>query len=251
MIANAAENPFERAKQRGALVAGMHYVVPPYVGGSKFRTPESPDFTLAESIADQLKIKLSGIPVHDKDRAKVLASKKADMVLTRISAVDRPDKSVATIPIDYSAGPMAIMRTDTDIKTWEQLKGRKVCVAKDGRYVGTIAAKYGATETVFRAPADSLLALRIGDCDAAVHDSALLEQLIKLPEWKKFSARLPVGPVSSLAFAVPANDAPTTRLLSRIANEWSSTGHLKQLTEKMARNIAFEVYLDQNVPDCH
>jgi polar amino acid transport system substrate-binding protein len=246
-----ANSAAERARQQGALIVGMNYVAPPYVAGAKFRTPENVDAALAESIAEHMKVKLTGVPVHQNDRAKAIASRKADIVLTTMSDADSSDNSVTIVPTGYSAGPMAIMRSDTSIKTWEQLKGRKVCVAKDGRYVGTIADKYGATEMVFRAPADALLALRIGDCDAAVHDSTMLEQLIKLPEWKKFSARLPVGPVSSLVFAVPAHDAHTAGLLSRLANQWSATGHLKQLTEKMVRNIAFEVYLDQNVPDCH
>jgi polar amino acid transport system substrate-binding protein len=212
---------------------------------------ENVDSALAEEIAQQMKVRLTGVPVHWKGAGNPIASRKADIVLAAVSDADSPHKSVAIVPTGYSAGPMAIMRSDTDIKTWEQLKGRKVCMSRDGRYAGTIAGKYGANEKVFRAPADSLLALRIGECDAAVHDSTMLEQLIKLPEWKKFSARLPVGPVSPLVFAVPANDTHTVKLLSRVARDWSSTGHLKQLTEKMARNIAFEVYLDQNVPDCH
>ena len=246
-----ADNTVERARQHGTLVVGMHHVAPPYVAGAKFRTPESVDSALAESIAQQMKLQLTNISVPSKDRAKTLASRKADIVLTTIADAAPVDKSVVIVLTGYAAGPMAIMRTDTTIKTWEQLKGRKVCVAGDGRYVGTIAQQYGATEMVFRAPADALLALRIGTCDAAVHDSTMLEQLIKLPEWKKFSARLPVGPVSSLVFAVPANDTHMAGVLKRVANEWSATGHLKQLTEKMVRNIAFEVYLDQNVPDCH
>jgi polar amino acid transport system substrate-binding protein len=246
-----AANAVQNAGQRGALIVGMNHVAPPYAAGAKFRTPENIDSFLAEAVAEQMKARLTAVPVPHKDRVKVIASRKATIVLTALSDSDTSDKSVAIVPTGYSSGPMAIMRTDTTIKTWEQLNGRKVCVAGDGRYAGTIAQKYGATEMVFRAPADALLALRIGDCDAAVHDSTMLEQLLKLPEWKKFSARLPVGQVSPLVFAVSANDTDTAKLLSRVANEWSAIGHLQQLTEKMVRNIAFEVYLDQNVPDCH
>jgi polar amino acid transport system substrate-binding protein len=245
--ANAVQN----AEQRGALIVGMNHVAPPYTAGAKFRTPENIDSLLAEAVAEQMKAKLTAVPIPHKDRAKAIASRKADIVLTALSDSNKSDKSIAIVPTGYSSGPMAIMRTDTTIKSWEQLKGRKVCVAGGGRYAGTIARKYGATEMVFRAPADALLALRIGDCDAAVHDSTMLEQLLKLPEWKKFSARLPVGQVSPLVFAMPANDTQTASLVRRVVDEWSATGHLKQLTEKMVRNITFEVYLDQNVPDCH
>ncbi|OGB26870.1 MAG: ABC transporter substrate-binding protein [Burkholderiales bacterium RIFCSPLOWO2_02_FULL_57_36] len=246
-----ADNTAERAGRNGVLTVGMHHVVPPYVAGAKFRTPENIDSALAEAVSGSMKLKLNTVPVPAKEAAKALASRKADIALAAIPDADPLRKSVVIVPTGYSSGPMAIMRSDTDIKTWEQLKGRKVCVSGDGRYAGTIAEKYGATEVIFRAPADALLALRIGGCDAAVHDSAVLAQLIKLPEWKKFSARLPIGPVSPLVFTVPAKDTQTARLLNRVADEWFATGYLTQLTEKMARNIAFEVYLDQNVPDCH
>src|SRR3546814_17373291 len=88
---------------------------------------------------------------------------------------------------------MAIMRTDTDIKSWQQLKGRTVCLSEGGRYVGALTRQYGAVEIVFKAPADSLLALRTGGCAAAVHDDVMLKELLKLPEWKKFSSSLPPG----------------------------------------------------------
>lgn len=250
-MASQAADTVERARQRGALIVGMNHIAPPYMAGTKFRTPENIDSALAESIARHMKSELSGVPVSSKESAKVVGLRKADIVLVAISDTARLPKSVAAVPTGYSAGPMAIMRTDTDIKVWKDLKGRKVCVSGDGNYVGTMARNYGAVEKVFRAPADSLLALRTGACDAAVHDSSMLEQLIKQPEWKKFSATLPVGPLAPLVFIVPSDDTRTVTLLNKVAKEWSATGHLKQLTEKMVRNIAFEVYLDQDVPDCH
>ena len=49
----------ERAKQRGKLVAGIHYVVPEYKGGMKFRTPEAPDTALLEGVARRLQLPLA------------------------------------------------------------------------------------------------------------------------------------------------------------------------------------------------
>ena len=92
--------------------------------------------------------------------------------------------------LDYSISPMAIMRTDTDIHEWSALAGRTVCLAADGRYVGEMAARYGAIEQVYPSTTDALLGVRIGSCDAMVHDEAFLEALLAFPEWRKFSARL-------------------------------------------------------------
>jgi len=237
-----AADGLERAKQRGELRAGLRYVVPEYKGGMKFRTPEAPDAALLEDVARRVQLPLAMVSAE---------TGKADIALVRIGQTDPLHRAAGVIPTGYAAGPMAIMRSDTDIKAWEQLKGRKVCVSEGGVYAGTLSARYGAIETVYKAPADSLLALRIGACDAAVHDSAMLERLIRLPEWKKFSARLPAGSSTSLAFAVPADDKPGSATLRRIALAWAANGYLDVLMSKMVRQIAFEVYLDQDVPDCH
>lgn len=241
-IGTNASAGLEQAKKHGKLTAGIQYVVPEYRGGMKFRTPEAIDTALAQDLAKRMRLPLTTVRSD---------AGKADVVLKALSDNDASHRSATVIPVGYATGPMAIMRTDTDIKTWEQLKGRTVCLAEGGRYVGALAARYGAIEMVQKAPADSLLALRIGSCDAAVHDSALLEELIKLPEWKKFSARLPVGRRSALAFVVPATDRKSAELLRQVAREWASAGYPEQLMKKAVQNIAFEVYLDQNVPDCH
>lgn len=237
-----AADGLERAKQRGELRAGIHYLVPEYHAGMKFRTPETLDSALFEDVARRVRLPMVML------RAE---TGKADIALVRMAQSDPLHGTASVIPTGYAAGPMAIMRTDTDIKAWEQLKGRRVCVSEGGLYAGTLAAGYGAIEKVYKAPADSLLALRIGACDAAVHDSTLLEELIKLPEWKKFSARLPVGPRTSLVFALPAGDKQSSAALRQVAFAWAADGYLDRLMRKMVRQIAFEVYLDQDVPDCH
>jgi polar amino acid transport system substrate-binding protein len=245
-----ADTSFERIRQRGKLVAGVTHVVPPYVGGTKFRTPEGMETILADELAKRLQVTLTSVPAT-ANRANLLSTGKADVVLSALPPGAQPGQSFAVVPTGYAAGPMAIMPTNTTIKTWEQLKGRPVCVSDKSPYVGTIAARYGAIEKRFNAPADSLLALRIGQCDAAVHDSTMLNELVRLPEWKKFSSRLPAGPGIPLVFAVPAADTSAVAYLKQVAAEWQANGYLNQLVTKTARQIAFEVYLDQEVPDCH
>lgn len=247
----AASDGQERSGQRQRLVVGVDYVVPEYKAGMKFRTPETLDTALAEDASKRLKFTLATVPNLHSGSTALPAKGKADILLTTLPAASMAFSAYTVIPTGYSAGPMAIMRTDTTIKTWEQLKGKKVCVSQGGSYVGTMAAQYGATEMVKPAPADALLALRIGECDATVHDNAMLEELIKLPEWKKFSARLPVGPRRTLAFLVPAAEKRMSSELTRIARSWTAQELPARLMKKAVQSIAFEVYLDQNVPDCH
>lgn len=235
----------------GHLVVGVSHLVPPYQAGAKFRTPESIESALVEELAAQAKATPVMREVNATGHATLPPANQADILFRFVPQDDPLTRSPRFIPTGYAAGPMAIMRTDTNIKTWQHLKGRTVCVSEGSPYKGAIAAQYGAIEKIFPAPADSLLALRIGGCDAAVHDSTMLEQLLALPEWKKFSARLPTGPQSLLGFVVPDDRKGLTAAMRQLSNHWKSTNRLAMLNEKRVRHIAFEVYLDQNVPDCH
>ena len=249
-LSTAALADIDGIKQRGKLVAGVSHVVPEYLAGTKFRTPGGMEKAIAEELAKRLQVTATFARAEPASRLQLLTTGKADVVLA-IVAPNESAVGTTVVPTGYSAAPMAIMPTNTTIKTWEQLKGRPVCVSEKGLYAGKIAAKYGAVEKLFKAPADALLALRTGLCDAAVHDSMMLNELIRLPEWKKFSARLPEGPVTPLVFLLPASDATTGSFLKQVTSAWQANGFISQLATKTARQIAFEVYLDQDVPDCH
>ncbi|MCA1323162.1 transporter substrate-binding domain-containing protein [Herbaspirillum sp. alder98] len=251
MCAAASAGALDSARQNGTLRIGLDYVPPVYKGGMKFRTPESIDTVLADDLAAQLKLKSASLknnPVADAMQS--LKSGHADVVLTLAPAGETLAADTVAIPTGYSAGGMAIMRTDTTIKKWEDLKGRTVCVSEGAPYVGTLASRYGAIEKVMRAPADSLLAVRVGDCDAAVHDDTMMKELFKLPEWKKFSAQLAPTSRQQLVLKVRGADAADLVLLRQAAARWNET-YWAGVKKKWANNVAFEVYLDQNVPDCH
>jgi polar amino acid transport system substrate-binding protein len=240
-----AGSALDDAKQRGRLVVGLDYVIPEYKAGAKFRTPETIDNALAEDLAKRLQFPLATV------KARPGLPAEGNIVLTTLANPAALPRTHVAIPVGYSAGQMAIMRSDTTIKSWEQLKGRTVCVSEGGHDVGTLSAKYGAIEQVYKAPADALIAVRTGVCDATVHDSAMLEELIKLPEWKKFSARLPAGPRNTAAFVVPSGDKKSIAALRKVAEEWAASGYPDAVMKKAVQSIAFEVYLDQEVPDCH
>lgn len=234
----------------GAVTVAMDYVVPPFVGGSKVRTPEAIDTALAEALAARMHAELAIVPSAP---AAVAAASGQGRSATLVAKVPEQSLSgdIVTVATGYHAGPMAIMRSDTDIRSWADLQGRKVCLSEGGRYVGKMASEYGAIEMVKRAPADSLLALRTGGCDAAVHDNVMLEQLLTYPEWKKFSARLNPPAKTALVFAVPTADAAMVGALQQLAADWKADNYLADLTKQRVRDIAFEVYLDQAVADCH
>ncbi|WP_397475349.1 ABC transporter substrate-binding protein [Pusillimonas sp.] len=248
----APAKPSADATQQGdsGLKVGVRYAPPPFVGGTKVRTPESIETLLVEAVAKALERQPRFVGLDSAHTS--VAPDTIDFAVVDVPEGETPPTNGWTaIATGQVTHPMAIMRTDTDIRSWRQLTGRTVCVAEDGRYVGHIAEKYGAIEQVYRAPADSLLALRIGECDAAVHDDTMLKALLRFPEWKKFSASLSARDASVQYFLVSASHPELAVKLQEMVKSWKTKGYYGKLIADMTQDIAFEVYLDQAVPDCH
>lgn len=222
------------------LVVVLDFVVPTHKAGAKYRTPATIDTALAADLARRLGRPLAAVN-----------SGPADAVITTLEPATTPPTSMAVIALPYRAAPMAIMRTDSDIRRWEDLRNRKVCVAAGGTHVGDLRDRYAAIEVLHPTLTEALVALRIGDCDVLVHDSALLEELLRLPEWKKFSRRLPTRPRRTLAVLVPRDDGEGAGRIRSIVSDWKATSFPESLVKDAVRDIAFEVYVEQEVPDCH
>lgn len=157
-------------------------------------------------------------------------------------------REVRRAELDWSAAPMAIMRIDTDIRAWSDLSGRTVCLSADSRSPGELSARFGALEQIYASATDALLALRIGQCDAAVQDEDFMKQLLMFPEWRKFSAQLQPYRSQRLMRLTREDLSEPRRAAVRQA---TSPDRLHELARQQTRDIAFEVYLDQTVPDCH
>jgi len=212
--------------------------------GAKPRTPASIEVLAAQAAPDSAPVQAVAL-----DRALAqLQDGQLDAWVGVVPAETALPAGVQRGDLDWSASPLAILRTDTDIHDWAALAGRTVCLSVDGRYVGELSARFAAIEQVYPSATDALLALRTGQCDATVQDEGFLRQLLAYPEWRKFSAELApyrkVGLTQLRRSDLPAAGRQALRQALGAAN-------LRHVAQEQAKAIAFEVYLDQTVPDCH
>ncbi|MGZ8137936.1 ABC transporter substrate-binding protein [Bordetella bronchiseptica] len=248
----AAADPLAAARARGVLVVGVPFLADAPLAGAKVRTPERLDGAAAERLARQLGLPLQLRRLAAGDAAAQLASGAVDLVLA-----DRRDGAplaaqapgMAVVGTGYATAPKAVIRSDTALRRWQDVAGRSVCMADAAQGAQALAQRHGATVRTYRAPSDALVAVREGACDLALIDDAVWAPLMKFPEWKKFSATLaPQGPRAELVWlAAPADAA----WLAAQMQAWRREGTWTAMTAKWARDVAFDVYLDQEVPDCH
>ncbi len=153
------------------------------------------------------------------------------------------------VPTGYQSGLTVAMRTDTDIANWTDIAGRKICFTDTNTQARDLIADFGGIPVAERAPAFSLMKVRNGECDAGLHEAALLHQLFQRPEWQKFSASLPVQRQATLVLSVadPASLPQVQAALAPITTDQA----WQRRSARWARNVAFEVWMEQDAPDCH
>jgi len=249
-------DPFPQARARGLLVVGVPYLAPPAAAGAKIRTPERLDTVMAERLGTRLGLPVKVVQVEPARRAAVLADGSVDLLLAdRVAGQSAPGldaPGVALVPAGYAARPKAVIRSDTPMRRWQDARGRSVCMASAAFQAQALAARWGAVVRTFRVPSDALVAVREGACDIGLIDDATWNALMKFPEWKKFSATLPPdGPQAERVWLARAGDGAAADWLAAAMADWRSQGVWRAMTDKWARDVAFDVYLDQEVPDCH
>ncbi len=231
------------SKGKPELKIGVKNLPQPSVVGAKVRSPSTIEvFALQDTLNYSLQFEVAN---YQQALKLIETGEIAEWFGVKDTIIN--SNNVMSSSTGYSASPMAIMRTDSNIKKWEELSGRTVCLAADGRHVGEIATRFNANEKVYPSITDALIGTRTGECDAIVHDEEFLRTLIKHPEWKKFSASIS-----------PYTNTTITRLYSKrkgifesVIRNFQISRMLKKMNADHAREVAFEVYLDQTVADCH
>lgn len=249
-FAQAQSDAFAAARARGELVVGVPYLAPPPAAGAKIRTPDGLDAAMTDRVGQSLGLPVRLVQLPQEQAAAALAAGQVDLVLADGESA-QPD-TVATQATGYAARPKAVIRSDTSLRRPADVRGRSVCMAEAAVGAQALARGWGAVVRTYRVPSDALVAVREGSCDVGLIDDAVWEPLMRFPEWKKFSATLrPDGARSERVWLLPAADTATQSWLDARMREWARADAWKALTAKWARDVAFDVYLDQEVADCH
>jgi polar amino acid transport system substrate-binding protein len=244
---------FQQARQRGGLIVGVPYYAPPPLAGAKVRTPEGLDEAMARRLGKRLGLPVSIRQVDAADAQALLANGAVDVILAdRSDAQDDaalPD-GVKRVPTGYATRPRAVIRDDTAMRRWPDVAGHTVCMSEAAVAAQSLARRWGAKVRTYPVPSAALVAVREGQCDLGLIDDTVWKPLMRYPEWKKYSATLPLnGPALEHVWLV--RDKPEAGWLDSEMRVWRGQGAWREMTAQWARDVAFDVYLDQDVPDCH
>lgn len=225
-----ADATLDKVRQRGKVAIGV------LVNGGPFGSidPASQQLVgwnpeLARALAKGLGVEAELVQVQTATRAQFLQAGKVDLLIASMEL--NPDRAAilgyAPTPF-YRVGGTAAVRKDSGIQTWEDLRGKPVCLSQGSSYAKPLTAEYGAQVQGFKTASDSLLALRGGNCVAAVHDSTLIHPLLRTnAEWSPYAA-----PVTTELLPAPSvvwtrkGEADTIAAVDKVVQDWHRTGWL-------------------------
>jgi len=225
-----ADATFDKIKQRGKVTIGV------LVNGGPLGSidPANQQLVgwnpeLARALAKGLGVEADLVQVQTATRVQFLQAGKVDLLIASMEL--NPDRAeilgYAPTPF-YRVGGTAAVRKDSGITKWEDLRGKPVCVSQGSSYAKPLGSDYGATVQGFKSSSDSLLALKGGNCVAAVHDSTLIHPLLRTnAEWSQYAA-----PITTELLPAPSvvwtrkGEADTIAAVDKVVQDWHRTGWL-------------------------
>lgn len=221
-------------KKRGTLIVGVKADYKPF----GYRDPSGgivglePD--LAADVAKKLGVKLELVPVVSANRMEFLNQGKIDLMIATMS--DRADrrKVVQVIePLYYSDAVNVLLKKDAPVKSWEDLKGKKLCGTTGAFYNKDVAQKYAPEIASFDGSEKPLLALKGGDCIGYLYDQTFIAGKLLDDDWKG-GYHMPLAGIMETpwAIAVKLGEAGLQKFLEDMHKDWMKSGAIVELEKK-------------------
>jgi polar amino acid transport system substrate-binding protein len=225
-----ADATLDRIHQRHKIVIGVILSGPPF--GSLDPATQKPlgfNIDLANDVARRLGVDVELTPVQPSNRVQFLQQGKVDALIANMEVTNERAEIFSYPPTPFEEiGGALITRKDSGIKTWNDVRGKPVCVSQGSNYTKPLAEQYGAQVKAFRGQPESLLALRGNNCVAAVHVAPTLRLLVaRNPDWKDYTI-----PVSNELIPSPSviwvrkGETDTQNALEKIVQDWHRSGWL-------------------------
>lgn len=233
----AADATSDKVKERGTITFGVILSGPPY-GYIDPKTKEEFGFNvdLAREIGRRLGANVALVPVTPPNRVQFLQQGKVDALIANMEWTAERAEILSFAPTPFfKVGGAALVRKSASVKQWSDLKGKPVCVSQGSNYAKPLTEEFGATVRGYPNQPESLLALKGGNCIAAVHVSGTLRALLKdrAEEWQEFELPLPADLIPSDGVVwVRKGEADIQARIDAILKELHGSGFILGIAEK-------------------
>jgi len=136
---------------------------------------------LTEEILDSQK-KVEFVPVVATNRIEFLKQGKIDVIIATMTDTEKRRQEIDFSENYYSSGTGLLTKKSNNIKTWEDLKGKKVCGIQ-GAFYNKELTEMGIEMVNFPETAQAYKSLKDGRCIGFAYDESALVGKLQESEW--------------------------------------------------------------------
>jgi polar amino acid transport system substrate-binding protein len=229
----SARDTLAEIKQRGTLVVGIKTDYKPfgYLDPSGKNVGMEPE--LAADVARRLGVKIQYVPVVAANRLQFLQQGRIDLLIATMSDTPEREKLVGIVkPSYYASGADVLAKKGSGLKTWADVRGKKLCAIQGAYYNKSAEDKYGATLVAFTGTTEALNALKEGSCVGFLFDDTFNNPRTSTPEFADYETPLPSIEVVPWGVAVAKDDPKFEAYMSGVVKDWHKTGLILELEKK-------------------
>jgi polar amino acid transport system substrate-binding protein len=218
-------------KQKGVLVVGVKNDYRPWGFLDPSGNIVGMEIDMAQAIADKIGVKLEKVPVTAVTRMEFVRQGRIDMILATLGDTAERRKIIGMIEPNYYAGATNVLAPKSaGLKTWEDLRGKKLCAVQGAYYNRRVTQLYAPELVVFPAVPDALAALQGGNCVGFMFDDTFIVSTLSAndPRWAGYDMPLPSEDPQPWAIGVRLEDlnSPFGKLLHDMSVDWHKSGAL-------------------------
>jgi len=176
---------------------------------------------------------------------------------TDIAVVDGPAEAdlrfgkVGDGAVYYSSSTAALTAAEAGPADWGDLAGRAFCVTAGSPHAEVVVSRFSGVARAYPSAAQALIGLKLGECQAVAGDHILLEQIAKLPEWRRFNRLLPPLENTELTLRLRATDVALQQRIDSFNESHKGQESLVEVTQHWIDEVAFQAYVLADTLDCH
>ena len=224
----------EDIRERDKLIVAVKADYKPYGYRNSSGNIVGLEVDLAQDVANRLGVELELVPVQSSNRMQFLAQGKVDLMIATMT--DKPDRRkvvFASDPNYYSSGTNVLAWKSLKLKSWGDLRDKKVCGSQGSYYNKMTAQTFGAKIVAFKGTAEALTALSQGSCAAFVFDDSFISSKLKDDQWnQKFEMPLDTIDDAPWALAVRNGETQFHNFMNDVVEDWHQSGLILDLETK-------------------
>jgi len=223
---------FDEIKEKGVLTVGTEGTYAPYTFHNEEDKLTGFDVEVIREVAKRMDLEVEFMETQWDSMFAGLNSKRFDLIANQVGInEDRQANYEFSEPYTYSSAVLVVAKDNSDIASFEDLKGRKAAQSLTSNY-GAIAQENGAEIVGVEGLAQSIELIKQGRAEATVNDKLAVLDYIKSQGDESIKIAAESDDVSEMAFTFNKGNEDLVKAINEQLAAMKEDGTLAKISQE-------------------